>query len=275
MELPSLDPHSPLYEPRWTSDELVLNAEEMTLLPLEDVAILTNEELIPMSTFLNTPVENVYGLVYGPIGQKVVLLLQYQPLTISLHRTTTGQDTWKLESTPFLKLNSQQLMHFEVRRFKSDATNANGATPETTQNDKDRHGDKEIVGYWEDGLAIYADGTREQKPSTHNLQEPPHDEQQVHPPEPTQPADTFVYDTTNLWEESFGAHVDSKPNGPMSLGMDVLFPNSKHLFGLPEHASSMQLLDTNGEGRHYEEPYRLYNLDVFEYELDETMVSFC
>ena len=84
------------------------------------------------------------------------------------------------------------------------------------------------------------------------------------------------YDTDGMWEEKFGDHLDSKPYGPMSVGMELTFPASNHLFGLPEHASSTQLKTTAGsDGHHYyKEPYRLYNLDVFEYELDETMALY-
>jgi len=62
----------------------------------------------------------------------------------------------------------------------------------------------------------------------------------------------------------------------MSVGMEIVFPQSAHLFGLPEHASSAQLKTTSGsDGHHYyKEPYRLYNLDVFEYDLDETMALY-
>jgi alpha 1,3-glucosidase len=56
--------------------------------------------------------------------------------------------------------------------------------------------------------------------------------------------------------------------------MDISFPRSSHVFGLPEHASSLELKATLGEGAHYSDPYRLYNLDVFEYELDETMALY-
>ena len=81
-------------------------------------------------------------------------------------------------------------------------------------------------------------------------------------------------DSEGMWEEEFQKHVDSKPFGPMSVGADIIFPQSKHLFGLPEHASSTQLKTTHGDGAHYTDPYRLYNLDVFEYELDETMALY-
>lgn len=86
--------------------------------------------------------------------------------------------------------------------------------------------------------------------------------------------DETDFDTDGLWEEKFGDHWDSKPNGPMSVGMELTFPLSNHLFGLPEHASSTQLKTTTGNNHYYKEPYRLYNLDVFEYELDETMALY-
>ncbi|KAI9357656.1 glycosyl hydrolases family 31-domain-containing protein [Zopfochytrium polystomum] len=74
-----------------------------------------------------------------------------------------------------------------------------------------------------------------------------------------------------MWEESFGGKVDSKPSGPESIGVDVNFPGSVHVYGLPEHATSFALKATRGAGAAYNDPYRLYNLDVFEYELDNPM----
>ena len=63
----------------------------------------------------------------------------------------------------------------------------------------------------------------------------------------------------------------------MSVGLDVSFPSSSFIYGLPEHASTLILQSTRAVGdakTHYSEPYRLYNLDVFEYELDETMALY-
>jgi mannosyl-oligosaccharide alpha-1,3-glucosidase len=50
--------------------------------------------------------------------------------------------------------------------------------------------------------------------------------------------------------------------------MDVTFVDYDHVYGIPEHASSFSLKTTSGDQSGYSEPYRLYNLDVFEYELD-------
>jgi len=66
-----------------------------------------------------------------------------------------------------------------------------------------------------------------------------------------------------MWEETFKSHTDKKPRGPESIGIDTCFFNFTDVYGVPEHADQMSLKDTSAS-----EPYRLYNLDVFEYELD-------
>jgi alpha 1,3-glucosidase len=55
----------------------------------------------------------------------------------------------------------------------------------------------------------------------------------------------------------------------------VTFPAASHVYGIPEHASTHALRATDGsEGAAYTQPYRLYNLDVFEYELDNPMALY-
>lgn len=66
------------------------------------------------------------------------------------------------------------------------------------------------------------------------------------------------------WEENFGSHQDSKPKGPEAMSLDISFPGFEHVYGLPERATSLALKPTAGSGVD-SEPYRLYNLDVFEY----------
>ena len=46
------------------------------------------------------------------------------------------------------------------------------------------------------------------------------------------------------------------------------------MYGLPEHASDFSLKATKGSNAEYKEPYRLYNLDVFEFELDSPMALY-
>jgi len=82
-------------------------------------------------------------------------------------------------------------------------------------------------------------------------------------------------DNDDEWTETFHSHTYSNKRGPSSVGLDFYFPGSYHLFGIPEHASTFALKNTKvGLDNSYNEPYRLFNLDVFEYELDEPMALY-
>lgn len=152
--------------------------------------------------------------------------------------------------------NSRSMFHFETRRNRQGEHLLSHG--ESNEDNADRHQGKEVVDYGEDGLAIYADGTREEKVAT---------------------AAPTSSDENGEWEETFNGHVDSKPLGPMSVGCDFSFPSSTYLYGIPEHASSL-VLKTTTKGTSvstppaYSEPYRLYTLDVFDYELDESMALY-
>lgn len=71
------------------------------------------------------------------------------------------------------------------------------------------------------------------------------------------------------WEENFKTHHDSKPFGPEAVALDFSFPGAEHAYGVPEHADSLPLKSTKNS-----DPYRLYNLDVFEYEVNEKMALY-
>ncbi|XP_056365904.1 LOW QUALITY PROTEIN: neutral alpha-glucosidase AB [Oenanthe melanoleuca] len=71
------------------------------------------------------------------------------------------------------------------------------------------------------------------------------------------------------WEETFKTHTDSKPYGPTSVGLDFSLPGFEHVYGIPEHADNLRLRPTEGG-----DPYRLYNLDVFQYELFNPMALY-
>ncbi|KFG47242.1 glycosyl hydrolase, family 31 protein, partial [Toxoplasma gondii p89] len=75
-----------------------------------------------------------------------------------------------------------------------------------------------------------------------------------------------IHDAVDLYrqgamEEAFDRFLDSKPFGPTAIGVDVTFWGASQVYGLFEHAAPFPL-------KSYTEPYRLYNLDVFNYELD-------
>jgi len=146
--------------------------------------------------------------------------------------------------------NGRKLMHFEHHRTKSGAVGAaaDGAAA------GDEHGGKKIVDYGEDGLAIYENGSKQAKKTT--------------------AAPTDAGTEVGLWEESFQSHTDSKPRGPASVGLDLSFPGAQHVYGIPSHSSPLSLKTTRGAGAQYDAPYRMYTLDVFEYELDNPMALY-
>ena len=221
-------------------------------------ARVTYDELVLLDSIeaIATPPSDWYeGALPGMVPRDNYKALEYA----DQHRVILQLDPFALyvqrEGVTLVALDNLQ---FEVRQRKDGTTDDVVTKAEEEEADEaaaEAKEEKEIVGYWEDGLAIYADGTREEKknPARRQLSEA---------------------DEIGLWEENFGSHKDSKPYGPMSVGMEISFPQSKHLYGIPEHASSTRLKTTTGEGSHYDEPYRLYNLDVFEYELDEVMALY-
>lgn len=60
-------------------------------------------------------------------------------------------------------------------------------------------------------------------------------------------------DQSTWWEESFGGNTDTKPRGPESVALDIEFPGYSHVFGIPEHASSLSLKET----RYATHPYMM------------------
>lgn len=74
------------------------------------------------------------------------------------------------------------------------------------------------------------------------------------------------------WSESFKSHTDPKLRGPESMGVDVEFPSARYLHGIPERTVNFSVTDTVAfDGSSLSEPHRMYNLDVFEFELDKPL----
>lgn len=66
----------------------------------------------------------------------------------------------------------------------------------------------------------------------------------------------------DAFSDSFkDASSDKLPFGPESVGMDIIFPGSNNVYGIPEHADTFALKETTDS-----DPYRLFNVDIFEYE---------
>ena len=64
----------------------------------------------------------------------------------------------------------------------------------------------------------------------------------------------------------FPMRGDTIPMGPESVALDFTFNEFNSLYGLPEHANSLRLVDTSNGA----EPYRLFNSDVAEYKINST-----
>lgn len=54
----------------------------------------------------------------------------------------------------------------------------------------------------------------------------------------------------------------------------MTFPRHGVVYGIPEHATGLALPTTTGPNAVYSDPYRLYNLDVFEYLADSSMALY-
>ncbi|EME32140.1 alpha 1,3-glucosidase [Galdieria sulphuraria] len=77
----------------------------------------------------------------------------------------------------------------------------------------------------------------------------------------------------NAFEETVHGHLDQKKRGLEAVSMDIMFPFGQHLYGLAERATDLSLSFTKDSlyGSVYSEPYRFYNLDVFEYETQKPL----
>lgn len=74
------------------------------------------------------------------------------------------------------------------------------------------------VDYNEHGHAIYDDGS-----TSADAADAADAQKDVPPPPDVNEAEP----SEGSWEESFGGHTDTKPNGPQSVGMDITFNSKK------------------------------------------------
>lgn len=72
----------------------------------------------------------------------------------------------------------------------------------------------------------------------------------------------------DMFEDSFAdSKEDTKPLGPEAIGVDITLYGYNIAYGIPEHADSLNLKSTLDSAS----PYRLFNVDIFEYETDSRM----
>jgi len=77
----------------------------------------------------------------------------------------------------------------------------------------------------------------------------------------------------DAFEEYVHGQQVRKERGPEAVSIDVMFPLAQHLYGFAERATDLSLTVTKDSiyGPVYSEPYRFYNLDVFEYETQKPL----
>lgn len=183
---------------RWQPLDLLLAVPSQT-----HTAIPAGDSRLPEAV-RSLPGDSFVAIAPSSVGS-VILVLHLSPLRVELYRA----------GVLLVTANERSLLHFEWQR----ATRHNRALM-GNGDDADRHHGKEVLEYGEDGLATYTDGTREERRELSS-------------------ADGIGAGDTNGaeedWEETFGGHPDSKPRGPMSVGIDFSFPFAQHVYGIPEH----------------------------------------
>ncbi|CAH0485165.1 unnamed protein product [Peronospora farinosa] len=246
------DPKDP--KTRWTSEDILVSAADET----QSLRQLTAAEA-GLTALSN---ENDV-LFFAPEGQKKGTN-PHIVAALKLGKGLFGVDLY-LNGVKVVSTNDDGKFHYEIRQ---DQSAAEAQAEAADQAAVDAHNGKTIVDYGEDGLAIYDDGTVQKK-----------EEEST-----TITATVDAEGKVEGWEESFDGHTDKKKYGPSSIGLDVSFHGSaeapRSLYGIPEHATDFVLKDTlelsedDEERKVVTDPYRLYNLDVFEYELDNPMALY-
>lgn len=139
-----------------------------------------------------------------------------------------------------------------------------------------------VISFSPFGIEFKRDSTTQIKFNDRGLLNMEHWRPRIDKPEPEKkegeetpaPEVSTGEDESTWWDESFGGSTDTKPKGPESVSLDITFPGYEHVFGIPEHAGSLSLKETRGGSGAHEDPYRLYNADVFEYIMDSSMTLY-
>ena len=247
---------SPLHGARWEPSDIL--SEDLEPVALKPVGAADLGASHPLRAALESGSAAAYAFGaasrLAPASGRPVRLDE-TVLAVHLHPFKAELYQWGVRT---LALNEGGRFYFEHHRRRDDAAVALPAEPEG-----DVHGGKTVVDYGEDGLAIYADGTKQQRAVD----------------AAADAAAAAPSGGGDEWEESFGSHRDSKPFGPSSVGVDITFERIAHVYGLAEHATDLNLPSTTGgaapgSSKVYSEPYRMYTLDVYDYELDSPMAIY-
>ncbi|XP_015240150.1 PREDICTED: neutral alpha-glucosidase AB isoform X3 [Cyprinodon variegatus] len=178
--------------------------------------------------------ENGVVLSLGAESQRVIV--SARPFRLDI---VEGRDV-------LMSLNSRGLLGFEHLRMRKDTFSYKVTST--------------VASVWDNIKRVFSSSQADPEADNKEATDPP---SQV---ETTKEEEEKVED--GMWEETFKSHTDSKPNGPSAVSLDFSLPGVEHVYGIPEHADTLKLKTTDGD------PYRLYNLDVFQYELYNPMALY-
>lgn len=189
------------------------------------------------------------------------LVVTYQPFKVELFAGDAGAG-----EVPLVSLNGRSLLLYETHRVKpspppspspSPSPTAPPSYPDAAETPADPESEDISASDMEDNFDddIYEDNDDLENAEVRGAG-----------------GDVVGNDPDGLWAEQFQSHHDPKVRGPESVGADVSFPFASHLYGIPERTEKFALPHTLAkDGSVVSEPYRLYNLDVFEFELDKPL----
>lgn len=210
------------------------------------------------------------------------------PLTVTFHKSGTARVTVDEEKRTNKEITLRHESSARKERYNEADTWALVGGTEVDKEAKLTHQDKSQinVNYGPDStfeaviklspfeVDFRRDGVSHVKLNDRGLFNMEHWRPKVENPEPKEGEEATGEDESTWWDEKFGGNTDSKPRGPESVALDISFPGYEHVFGIPEHTGPLSLKQTRGGDGNYEEPYRMYNSDVFEYILDSPMTLY-
>ncbi|VDL94176.1 unnamed protein product [Schistocephalus solidus] len=194
----------------------------------------------PIRLPLKVESENDKIIISGSENDKVKVYLK--PFSLTFIRN----------ESVLVSINERGLLNLEHQQEKPQGVPAPESEADKATEDEGNKVADAVEG--ESGEAVTQSSTENPSSVEENTASP---ETKVEPPAPAD------------WSETFKGHRDSRPYGPTSVGVDVTFHGFEFVYGIPEHADSFALRDTDST-----DPYRLYNLDVFEYELYNPMALY-
>lgn len=207
-----------------------------------------------------TTKDNEIVVTFGEEKNLTTMILQLSPLKVELIK----------DNESLINFNQRGYFNYEYHRVKNN---------EAPVNENEKNNDSEVVKEENNEEPIVMEEDQEEVVVAKDDKEENANENSEEKVNETMSEEQKAINdlkektTKDMWTETFKKFTDSKPYGPESIGFDLSFPGFKNVYGIPQHSSPLNLKTTKN-GDEYNEPYRLFNLDVFEYEIDNPMALY-